>query len=168
VGVLALVATVGLWRTVAAQPPFKTYYPAYVACLDAELGARGLRYGTGDFWLALQTSMLSRSGLQVSQLIEVGGQLRPHLWTNTVTQYSLPVEYVLAFEAGTPAWRIYPGLQTISPTAIVSNLGQPEAIIRCEGVAAYLYPLSANIAGRFRTDPRLAHYRNADGSFVWE
>ena len=96
-----------LHTSTSAIAAIPSYQDPFVACLERESAARGLRYGLAEYWQANYVTAITRGKLQI---VSTTSALTPDLWNGNRHRYQLPFEFVVSNPAAAPQWQLHPEL----------------------------------------------------------
>lgn len=135
--ITCLIAAAAFAQFVLSAPSFDrlmqvaNYYPASVACLDAQLRAYGVTRGVATYWQARPISELSRADLQITQ---VNSDLSPLLWLNSRDSYHIEPQFVVIDTRAGMEVRF-----RIDEAAVRGRFGSPAAVVDCPESRTLVY-----------------------------
>lgn len=126
---------VGLWMAPAlaglpSLPNLLEFRTPLSRCLDDQAAEHGLVNGLGDYWEAKSTSLLSRRGVSVVQVLP---DLGPYHHINNIQWYNRPFQFVVINHGLPPEARI-------NKEMLLARFGPPKAAFRCDVQEVLVYP----------------------------
>jgi hypothetical protein len=106
---------------------------AQASWLDAQMAARGLRFGVADYWHARPLTLFSHQGLELAPCIDVGGGLKPYDWI---------VDRRVFGHRGNEGFVVLNGLD---PVSVQKALGAPLAVLSGAGLTVWVVPPMAMV-----------------------